>query len=702
MIYKYIGLASLMVTLVCTSCGRDDPKIEIRNALEDMPVKHGTQALQRIAGNNTLPLDPGWIVTTALDTHLGKEAFTIESSGKNVKVTGGDPVGVMYGLLDVKEQLANGKNRVEKADEAPRFPFRALKFNLPWDSYRRGKALQLHAETCRDTTFWQAFLDMMAENRFNALTLWNLHPFNYMVRTEKYPEACGFSDEELAGWQTFWKALFRMAKERGIETYLVNWNIFVSSEFAAAHDVATYCLGDDYFVDNGDTSEIIKDYMREAVKTVIDTYPNLTGLGITLGEAMGGMTAGEREQWLLDSFIEGMRMASRKIKFIHRVPLSAGKGSGGSTDVSVERMTRRTLDSLSCVKSPIEIELKFNWSHGHSCTDLVKVHGGKLTDAYWNPFPQNYKLAWMIRNEDFFALRWGQPSFIRDHIAKNGEPYVNGYFVGSECYIPAKDYITALPNTSYRYAFDRQWMFYKEWGRLLYDPETPDQVFLNAFERKFPGKGNILFEAQKKVSRIPLIIASYWNATWDNTLYSEGMLSIMGKDRMKLISLEDMCDKVPMDPDYMSIREFLDHGMKDAPGRITPVELSDSINIFCGKALRMIRSVATEGNNDLLYEVSDIRAWANLGMYFSHKLRAAIAYQRYLDTGDREFLHQAVTWLENAAMHWHKLSEVTSTVYRPMPMQHYERNGDIPFHWSIVEGEVLAELDWLKRLSVQE
>ena len=139
--------------------------------------------------------------------------------------------------------------------------------------------------------------------------------------------------------------------------------------------------------------------------------PILTGLGITLGEAMGGMTAEEREQWLLDSFIEGMRMASRKVKFIHRVPLSAGKGSGGSTLASVEKMTRRTLDTLSYVDGPINIELKFNWSHAYSTPHLVKVHGGKLTDAYWNPMPENYYLAWMMRNEDFFMLALGTARF---------------------------------------------------------------------------------------------------------------------------------------------------------------------------------------------------------------------------------------------------------------------------------------------------
>ena len=53
-----------------------------------------------------------------------------------------------------------------------------------------------------------------------------------MVRNSQYPEACDLSEQELAEWQEFWRALFLMAKERGIETFIVNWNIFTSPAFA--------------------------------------------------------------------------------------------------------------------------------------------------------------------------------------------------------------------------------------------------------------------------------------------------------------------------------------------------------------------------------------------------------------------------------------------------------------------------------------
>ena len=684
------------------SCGTQVMRVKLEIEPNAPQVIHGINKLKELNAGGRIRLvehNPDYLIRTLIDEeNFGPEAFGISVENKQVEIRAGDPVGMMYGLLDIKEQLESGANTILPKTESPHLSFRAIKFNLPWMSYRTGEALQLHSETCRDTSFWHDFLDMMAENRFNKLTLWSQHPFHLMVKTEKYPEACGLSDEELADWQLFWNTLFRMAKDRGIETYIINWNIFVSPEFARTHGVAPYSIHNDYFINQGDTSELVKDYTRESVKAVIDTYPGLTGLGITLGEGMGGMTAEEREQWLLDSFIAGARMASRKIKFIHRVPLSAGTGSGGSTAGWVEKMTRETLDTLTCFDDLINIELKFNWSHAYSTPKLVKVHGGELTDAYWNPMPENYRLAWMMRNEDFFILRWGQPEFIRHHIAENVHPFVNGYYVGSECYIPAKDYITALSGTGSKYAFERQWMYYKNWGRLMYNPDTPDAVFLQAFENRFPEHGKFLFDAQSKVSRVPLIVASYWNATWDFTLYSEGMLA-MENSQVKLISLRQMSDKKPMEPAYMSIYEYLSSGEISVPGKITPVELADSIHSFCTNALKTVDPIVPGRNTNLLYEVADIKAWAYLGLYFSNKLRAALDYRKYKDTGDRRFHDTAVMWLEKATENWKELVRVTKPVYQPVPLMHFTHGGGSgSFHWETVESEVLEELDWLKNL----
>ena len=87
--------------------------------------------------------------------------------------------------------LRNGTRleEIRARREAPRLEFRGVKFNTPWDTYRPSSALDQHYATARDVRFWEAFLDMLVENRFNAISLWTLHPFTYMIRPRNFPEA---------------------------------------------------------------------------------------------------------------------------------------------------------------------------------------------------------------------------------------------------------------------------------------------------------------------------------------------------------------------------------------------------------------------------------------------------------------------------------------------------------------------------------
>lgn len=683
-------------------------KIAIDIQSSEPEIKYGVNQLRNSASFKIKSVrdNPDYVIRTFIDTaQYAPESFKIIIKDKILKIYAGSPVGIMYGLLDIREQGEQGNKKLVEKKVSPAVHFRAIKFNLPWTSYRNGKALDIHKDVCRDLKFWESFLDMMVENRFNALSLWSQHPFPLMVKTEKYPEACGLTDAELADWQQFWNGLFAMAKERGIETYMVNWNIHVSPEFAKFHNVALYCIENEFNTTKTDTSEIIKDYTRETIKTVIDTYPNLTGIGTSLSEAMQGMSPDEKEQWIEDTYLEGMKMASRKIKFIYRS--SSSSGQGDKLKIAAER-SRKTIEAFSGVsKGAVMAEFKFNWSHGHSTPNLVKVHGGELAEVYYNPKPENYNLVWTIRNEDFFVLRWGQPNFIREHIEKNLHPYVTGYILGSESYIPAKDYITSLPGTSHKYCFERQWMYYKMWGRLQFDPQTPDSFFENEFSQRFPNIGKKLFSAQTKTSRVPLVIASYMNATWDFTLYSEGFATLVSGN-LGVIPLKTLARQRPMEPSYVGIMDFLKKGELHIDGKISPVELADSIEHLCNEALAEVSELNEKkiGQNvDLLYEVSDIKAWSYIGLYFANKLRSALEYQKFVTTKDANHHKQSVKWLEEATMNWEQLVATTVKVYNPMPLMHLlgysssdtqTKNYSKEFHWKYFLDDVHKELEWLR------
>ena len=634
---------------------------------------------------------------TALPDASKGEAFSIVPSLKKITIAGGQS-GLIYGCLSLCEDLRNGipLQNIKASNDQPNLPFRAIKFNLPWDTYRHSQALDLHYDTCRDLKFWESFLDMMAQNRFNALSLWNLHPFPFMIRAKNFPEACPFTDKELAEWQTLFQGIFRMAKERGIDTYIVNWNIFVSPEFAKAHQVALDNL-DHKIHATGDTSAIIKRYTRESVTQVLQEYPDLSGIGFTHGEGMGKMTPVQRQDWFTETILEGMRLANRKVKLIHRIPLSANAGMSGSTSVETEQLTRTAMEKMDFVDGPVWAEIKFNWSHAYSSPKLIKVHGGKLNDTYFTPVPNNYRIAWMARNEDIFCLRWGVPGFIRQHIANNTQPAVGGYFVGSECYIPAKDYFTKPdPAINWQYAFQRQWLYYKLWGRLLYNPQTSDDVFKAEFTRRY-GKGtDPLFEASALAGTTPLRLATYFDFTWDFTIYEEGFMTLNGK-RMDFISVDQQINQPPVDSTFMSVAEYVKRRTANGiipAGKITPPALITMLEQDCGKALNLIKGIKATPENPLKYEVADVKTWANLGLYFAQKLRGAVALQTYRSTGNKEDQALAVEHLQKALAHWDEVVAITRPLYNDMPLVHFSELDDSRrFHWEKLRPDVAKDVD---------
>ncbi|MEE4212753.1 MAG: hypothetical protein V2I43_26200, partial [Parvularcula sp.] len=650
----------------------------------DSAVEQSEYASQRLAselekqGYTLIGTPDGYdhLISVAIDdSRLGSEAFSISSEGKHIIVYGGDARGMVYGALALVEDLESGVRleNVKDRTEAPQLEFRAIKHNLPWDSYRPSAALDQHLETTRDLAYWKAFLDMMAENRFNSLTLWTLHPWPYMISPRNFPEASPFSAEELAEWRKLHEGIFRMARKRGIDTYLVPWNIFVSPEFVAAHgvgEVNTY----PHYNTQGDRSELIKRYVRESLTQVLEEYPDLTGVGLSHSEGMGGMTSQERADWMADTYLAAIQSVDRPVKILQRLPQSAGTDMNGSTSIENEQLTRDTVEAMDYADGTIWMAAKFNWSHGHSTPTLVGVHGGELGDTFFEPAPENYKMVWTVRNEDFFALRWGEPSFVREHIRQNAsQSYVGGYIIGSETYIPAIDYFTAVEDgVDWDYAFERQWLFYRLWGRLLYNVDTPDAEFEEEFRRRYDAPGDNLLKAFELASRTPLRLASLYNSTWDHTLYSEGMIWLK-EPGMDYIGADDLIDHEVLDPAYVSVADYVAANIAgetfDAD-RITPPVLASQLEADSREALRLVGDIDTGESTALMYEVADVRAWARIGLHLAEKLRGAMALQTYLRTGDENEKALAVAHLEEALEQWDELIAVTRPLYRDMLLTH--------------------------------
>ena len=627
---------------------------------------------------------------------LKPEGFQIICSDKKIIVVGADEKGTMYGILDIAEQLKNNKGKLEAVTakvEEPRLSFRAIKFNLPFMAYRSSISLTQQEYVVRDPKFWESFLDMMAKNRFNVISLWSMHPYHYMIRANNFPEACPFDDKELLAWKNFWTLLFKMAHDRGIETYMINWNIFVSPSFAMAHKVGLYSVTPSTG-GSGDTTKIVEKYTKETITQVINEYPELDGLGITIGERMGGLSPEERREWLDRTIFAGMKEANRKVKFIYRAPLSANTGSGGSTSEENDLRSRKHVETLDTRET--FVEFKFNWSHGHSSPRLFMVHGGKLTDKYRNPVPDKYKYVWTMRNEDFYILRWGNSDFIREFIKNNGQEYVAGCFLGSEIFTPALDYTSRPgPFKTWDYHFQRQWLWYAMWGRLMYNPETPDLVFEHMLANKY-GKpvGNDALQAWKIATNNQLKFASFHMGTADAQLYSEGFCDWGDNKPSKLFDINNIITHPVLDSvKYVKIKDWVDQGEKVTGGRISPLQLAGELDKDNARLLVLINKLkAGKLSVDAETEVSDLQAWYWFGRYFSDKLKAAVALARYRYKGDDQ-RELAIKYLTDCSGHWMNFTK-TVTTFNKDSFPFIIAKGD--FSWKEMQLQVDKDIELAK------
>lgn len=640
-----------------------------------------------------LEMDPALAALAALEGRvvrfdpapdLGAEAFQIDETADGFIISAGDAAGARYGKLELAERLQSGTPTAGVSGR-PRFAIRAVKVNLPWESYRRHAALQANDRACRDPAFWTALIDHLVLCRFNRLSLWSLHPWHLLVKSSEFPESSDLSPAEHETWRRLWNHIFDHARTRDMEVQMFTWNIFVSPAFARAHGVATYSI-DGSYIGDGDRSELVERYNRSILTQALREYPNLHGIGITQSERMGGMTPPERREWIDRVVLQAVKDCGRPVEINLRVPHSSAKANHGSIDLATEQLGREHLETVSS-PFPVLTEIKYNWSHGHSIPRLIKIHGGAISDTLWNPLPP-YRITWMVRNEDFFALRWCAPSFVQAHLAENDRPWTGGYYVGSECMIPAEILCERPDRTSgARWQFERQRLFYVVWGRCLYGIDDPADLTRAIDTHYGAGTGALLLPILDAVGQVPLALATWMNPTWDFTLYSEGFTAHDG-----FIQIHKLMSAQPMDPSWIGIGPAVAAEQRNQPlppGTTGPLQLADRLDSQINGALAAMAATTLDG--PAAAELRDATAWCHLGRYFADKLRAGVALERVRTGRNKAEQAAAVAALERCVVHWDALIATTAD-YHPHPVTHLDR----PFHWSQLRDQVLADVEWAR------
>jgi len=643
---------------------------------------------------------------------LGWQCYAIRIKNKGgqkiIFVLAADKTGAMYGSLDIAESIRNSTiNAVTESDNKPYLERRGIKFNIPLDlrtpSYTDpSDAAQQNMPDMWDKSFWQLYLDEMAQYRYNVLTLWNLHPFPSMVKIPEFPDVAlkdvwrtkekfddGYShtgvnfvrpnllasvevvkqitiDEKIA----FWKDVMQMAAERGIEVYIFTWNIF------------TYGAEGKHGIVNRQDNDTTIRYFRAAVRELVHTYPLLAGIGITAGEAMNSRLKGEyaNEKWLAATYGAGISDAlknepERKFRLIHRFH---------QTSLSEIKA------AFHSYPGPIDLSLKYAIAHMYSITNPPFV------DAAMSLLSRQTKSWLTIRNDDIYSFRWANNNFARQFIKAIPErEKISGFYMGPDGYIWGRDYLTR--GTDHQLILQKQWYSFMLWGRLSYNPGLNEGVFLQTLQRRFPSvPAQKLYKPWAAASMIFPWITRYVWGDIDLKWFPEANIS--HPTHKGFFTVADYIEREPMPGSRIRNiylwAKYRHEGKADSLQ--SPLAVADTLAALAGEALAGLKVLPKRkpgSFSELDQTLGDIEAFADIGNYYASKMRAACSLAQFDQFGNEADRQKAMDFLQIAKVYWGRYAFVYDSLYKPAL---YNRVGfvDIPRLQSKVNADIELVRGW--------
>ena len=595
-----------------------------------------------------------------LPSGLGEQAYGIRTTTNPKKtywVLGGDDNGVMYGGLQMAENINfNGFKATYNNQESPSILKRGIKLNLPFDkessTYGRDNSSSNYNAISNvwDLTFWTTWFDEMARNRYNVISVWNNHPFTSMIKMVDYPDVAIQNVTGLDGKLiktmsieekiVFWKQVMAYAHSRGFEFYLFNWNIWTGT--------ATGKYGITESKTEAVTNQATITYMRKCMTTLLETYPNLDGFGITQGEHMSNNDLNDAT-FLGETF--GLGMADyaamhpkRMLRFIHRWHLA-----------DFTEIKKNFAELMKLPNVTFEMSFKYSLAHMYS-TPLPQ----RMNEIHINPLKESNLKSWLtLRNDDFYYHNWGDPDFARIYIEgmiHKGDWFA-GFNMGSDGFSPTRTFFSKNNETQGLLEVQRQWYMYMLWGRLAYNPATSDEVFKKHLALKYLNiSSEKLFTAWKKASRGLPMVGDIINGTLgrDNQWWPEACQSSDA-----FLTVDDFAKaKAGKGSTLCSIAET---AKGNFDGKMTSFEVANEIEKDALLSLSLVENLSLDANKDFGVTINNIKAMSYLTIYYAYKIRGATYIMANEKNKAKKSLGYAYCW-------WMNYSNLMDSMYTGMDM----------------------------------
>jgi hypothetical protein len=594
------------------------------------------------------------------------ESFVIVAVGATTWIVGRDPNGALYGALELAERL--------RLDGAAVLPVAEPITGTPAVAVRAANPFLVLPDIGEDRShwwfldpsFWRTYLDLLAHARMNLLDLHGMYDLEttifpnallYFARSSSYPDV-GVASVDRESNLAMLNQVVRLAKARGIRVGLMSYRADSSPDGLAPEQLDENAL---------------KTYTREAALDLATRAPDLSRIGFRIGES------GRPAQWYRDTFLAGVH--------------AAGTGIGVYTRTWVTSKDE-ILALLAGEPDSAIVEAKFNGEHWGP---PYAIAGGQFTDwssysyqGYLNP-PTPYTFVFQVRAGGTHRI-FRQASYERTRQAIRSlsmSPRVAGFTLEPPtAYFPQHDSHHANPaDRPSEWTFARDDMMYLLWGRLGYDPDTPERIFQAELSRR-TGTPELWDSLQAASDIVPWIQTGHTcgpdGRDYAPELEMGGDLGVWAS-RPGQPSPKDACRAAgPFDTFAVAApAEAADDLVRGrATTRVSPLEIARRVLADSDRASAASSVMIPPGNRAALDVVRECVAVADLGRFFAHKLRAATALAVHTRTADARYLAAARAESAAAAAAWQKLAEHTAYILPFAERLRMKTLGYDPFHWS--------------------
>jgi hypothetical protein len=605
------------------------------------------------------------------------EALTVWHTGWHQKpvwvVTGFDYRGLMYGLLDITGRVGWSKEREAKVLPSPLSEVKAIT-EKPYVSERAVSIYTMNRSYWESRfyseAYWAAYLDMLAENRFNSLVVifgyengGFLAPcYPYFFNVPGFPDVrmVGLTAEQQQRNLLALNRLIQMAHERGIRFTVGIWDHIYrggvqgggipGNEKAPDHPTPGLVWGV--------TGDNLTAYTKAALAGLIKQVPGLDGIQFRMHDE-SGLKKGEQESFWTDVF-----KMIKETKPELRLDLRA-KGLPESvirvavnTGIKFRITTKYWMEQMGLPYHPTRINPD-NSPRRQSYSDLLR-------------YPKEYTMDWQLWNGGTTRiLLWGDPEYVRRFVQSTFLYDGGGYAVNE----PLATKMEAQPHDArpfdllqpshryYTWEFQRYWHFFQVFGRIGYNPETPSDTWDKEFQARFgTTAGPLVEEALHRASWIlPRIVASCYPYSYFPTTRGWAEKQRMG-DLPEYAKAEgsDLCQFANFDEEAQLL---LDGG---ETAKIRPSANSQWFEQTAADVLRLVDRINHEGspqNRELSSTVTDLEILSNLARYHARRIPAAIYYRLFEKTRDPAMLDSAIAHERIAIEAWRQIVRSAGDFY---------------------------------------